>query len=242
VYQLDGAVDIFMVNDLTFSLAAGFAHKIGATHFDGYVINMPRFEATYNGFEGSVGLITAGGRLLEGQLSRFYMTNRAWIASPRTIGAKDTFFTQTSLFSEKKLSRAMALELRTNPYRGYALDIRYCAGIYDRRTLAADTAAAVSDLTYLLGVSVAPGIVPGLRFGRVSMGQSHGGVYPVGSGPFASWGYLLEAEALSVPLFKTLAITAGLRYFFMDLGTFDNTLSAGDNVFEMNMGVVWGIL
>ncbi|MDD5675991.1 MAG: hypothetical protein PHC61_17605 [Chitinivibrionales bacterium] len=242
VYQIDGSVDLFSVNNFTLTLAATLAQKLSLPHSDGFVVTLPEFRGEYNGFVLTAGLVTAAGRLVPGQLSAFYMSDRAWIVKPsRFSGAKDTFYTQNSALSEKKMSRALAFALRTNPFKGYALDLSYCWNIADRNALASDSGFRGPDISYMIGVSIDDGVFPKVHWARFAIGQAHAGLYPAGSSPFASWGYNLQLEALTQPLAFNTALTTYLRYYFLDLGAFDNKVHSGDNVFEMGIGLQWGI-
>lgn len=252
VYELDFGILLLDNDDLRSELGAEFAQGIGNGRSIGIVARMPYINFSWRKFTLGAGLVLENGQLIASQFNSFYGSNRYRVWR-RTKNDPLTFQTQNNILSPNKTSQSIELSFGLNPVLGSSVEAGYRLHMSDRNVLnpkiaGSDTLLAVRDFDLSIKASVDERIIPVLKILSLDIKQIHGGLYPAVGNYFASWGFSLGLFAASRPLFANMAITGGFDFYYLDMlnssgqsNYQNNNIDAGDNVFDLFLGVEWGI-
>lgn len=247
VGELDFKADIINNYDLEITFLAEFAQKLFAGN-DGFVTRVPTIRVDVPKMQFSGGIFMESGKLLLGEFNTTYLGNRHRIKHSLN-NFVDTILTPNNRLDKKRQSLGMSFFFNRNLYRGAALECFYQQEFKGKKSVyvpgvgAADTVSRTirGAFSFKIKGTITDSLVKFIRYGELSLEQSHGRLFPDLSAPFASWTFQAGYIVRTIPLFFNMAFETGARFFYIDTGSDpNNRIDNGDALFEISAGIYWG--
>lgn len=249
VGELDFKAYIINNYDLEIIFLAEFAQKLFAAN-DGFVTRVPTIRVVVPKMQFGGGIFMESGKLLLGEFNATYLANRFRIKSSQN-NFIDTILTPNNILDKKRQSLGMSFFFSRNLHRGAALECSYQQEFKGKKSVhvpgggvgAADTVSRTirGGFAFKLKGMVNDSLVKFIRYGELSLEQSHGRLFPDLSSPFASWTFQAGYIVRTIPLFFNMAFETGARFFYIDSGSeLNNRIDDDDALFEISAGIHWG--
>jgi hypothetical protein len=239
IYQIDVSTDLFTTYDLHLSIGAGFAQKLAGSGSDGFVLRVPIVGAQWSNFSLGTNITTEGGRLVEGEFNSFYMSNRARVVLD-SGSLRDTLMSQNSILGSNRLCSKLELFFGVAPLRGLSLSLEYKQNLFSKYSIVTDTNYSDPDLTIGFSLIANDSMFRPLRYGKVYLEETHGGLYPHNT-VFPSWGFKAGIDVVTNPIILGVGLSAGFSWYYLDMNS-NNKIDAADNVVEFYLGLRYGFL
>jgi hypothetical protein len=249
IYDLNFGFDLVDNYELRTGLLFQFAQKFTDARSDGAAVSLPGFFFEWRWMKAGASFQVETQRMLIGQLHSFYESNRQRLVYYNI----DTSYqlTQNNILSRKRAAQGFSLNYAAQLRRGATLEFNYKQDFSTRNPFTeteSDSTFRKNDFSFDLAFTLDSTVLGPIAYSRLRLQQEHGGYYPTGGRPFASWGFSTSLEILSKPLFLNLAFETGVHFSYLDLDVnqparrFNNNIDPGDVLFELFLGIRWGLL
>jgi hypothetical protein len=224
--------------------------QTGEGILDGAVVRGPALTVEFANMRVGVGSVFEYGRLIDGYFDATYPTNRL---RTRTVGDTTYLWPLTDVLSSSRRVNGVELFYGISFVPGTVLDLAFRHD-YNTHRVFADTvftAGADPGNNFALSLSFAMDerVIPAIKYAECYLRQSNGTYFPPTGTYFASWGLEAGLDVLTAPLLWSIALEAGVEFYYLDLGGdgtsgtgFNNQIDEGDRVIEFRVGMKRGFL
>ena len=110
-----------------------------------------------------------------------------------------------------------------------------------------DSSIQNQSFSYQAEILIDSTLIPYLKYGRAYITQDHAMLFPR-TNAFPSWGFIAGLEGSSHPFLYNIAVSGGLRFYFLDLLNehgeliYNNLVESGESVVDFFTVIHWGFM
>jgi hypothetical protein len=240
IYELDLGVTIAKWYDFEAKMLIDFAQDRLEGVDQGEIYKLPAFELSWPGRTLSFGYMLERGRIISEEFDEFYYSRRSFFQN-------DTLLTENTSLNRQRLAASAFVAWGANLGRGIDFSGGYSQVFEPDRPFDAVVAGKSNpgpsyDYSFNLRLTINEKAISFIKYASLYACQNHARLFPSSGGLLASWNAEAGFECMTRPLFSSIALQGGGRFFHIDKGPDpDNRLDPGEEVWEFSAGAVWSI-
>ncbi len=244
IYELDLGVVISKWYDFESKMLVDFAQDRLDGADQGEIYKMPTIELDWPGQTFSFGYMLETGRIISDEFDEFYFSRRSFFKG-------DTLLTENTSLDRQRRAHQVFVTYGTSLGRGIDFNAGFSKVIgadfpFDTIMTGNNNPVASNDYSFNLRFAMNEKALSFIKYASLYARQNHAGLFPPSGGLLASWNSDAGFEFMTQPLFRSIALQGGGRYFHID--NIDNgplpndRIDPGEGVWEFSVGAVWSIL
>ncbi len=246
-YEVDLGATIASWYDFSSRVFVDYAQNRSGGGDDGDIYRMPDIELNWPGTSLSFGLMLETGTIISDEFDQSYYSRRAFFKG-------DTVFTENTVLDRNRFARTLFVNFAKNIARGVDLNAGYTlvfgsdnpyAGQFDTASPGNGRSVSSNDYSFNVRLSLNQEALPFITYASVYAFQNHAELFPASGGFMSSWNSEAGFEFMTQPIFSSVSLQGGARYFYVDKGPFPNendVIDPGEGVWDLSLGLVWSIL
>jgi hypothetical protein len=241
IYELDLGVTVSKWYDFEAKMLLDFAQDRLDGADQGEIYKLPTFELSWPGRTLSFGYMLETGRIISEEFDEFYYSRRSFFQT-------DTLLTENTSLNRRRLASSAFVTYGTSLGRGVDFSAGYSqvfdeAHPFDSIVAGKNNSVFSDDYSFNLRLTVNEKAISFIKYASLYARQNHAGLFPPSGGLLASWNSEAGFECMTRPLFRSIALQGGGRFYYIDKGPDPNDrIDPGEGVWEFSAGVVWSIL